>query len=110
MALGQMNGQNRVALRTGPFFLLVFNKAPDPEFLNMIEVLKHAHPVFETIALIQIFQSFAGKAGTTGTESLIAGLQFIAIHNFAGHAIIRFSGIIAPASLTGILFPDIRAT
>lgn len=49
------------ASRAGPSAVLLPDKPPDTSFLDLLQVLYHAHTVFLTIPCIQVFQARTGK-------------------------------------------------
>lgn len=69
---GSVNTNQISTCRTGPTAILLVDKMPDTPFLYLYQVFYHAHAIFFTISLIQVFQALTGKAwaGTITVFSL----------------------------------------
>ena len=81
-----VNTKYRAALRTRPSFDLLSRELPDTELLYGLEIVDHAHGVFGSIPLVQVFQCGTRKA-FTGVAVLVSPfLQFLAILDLARNA------------------------
>lgn len=50
--------------RAGPAAILIPDEMPDAHFLNLYQILHHAHAIFFSISLIQAFQAPTWKRST----------------------------------------------
>jgi hypothetical protein len=58
-ALRIMHTQRRTALRTGPFFVFVFNEFHYADRLYAFQIFQYACSIFGSITLIQMIEAFA---------------------------------------------------
>ena len=81
-----MNTKYRAALRTGPSFGFFFRELPDAELLYGLEIVDHAHGVFGSIPIVQVFQRSTRKA-FAGVAVLVSPfLWFLTILDLARDA------------------------
>jgi hypothetical protein len=85
-----------------PFQLLLFDKAPQSVGINAPQVLNHAHPVIQTVALVQSTQALTRKTRAVAAEITAAPASLVAVFDFAGNASLRLSAIFAAAARAGI--------
>jgi hypothetical protein len=99
------------AFGAGPFFFFIPDEKPDPEFVYFLEILEHAHTVFRSVPLIQVFQPGAGEtAAALGTVFGFASGDKIAVRDFTGQTVLGFRSLPpydALAARAGVLFPDV---
>ncbi len=102
-ALLIVNTHDLAANGTGPPFLFILDKMPDPELPYVFEIGNHAHAILGSIALIQFVQPGARK--TVATEAVFGAAvdELFAIFDSAGATGFRFEIVISPA--TGACMP-----
>jgi hypothetical protein len=93
-----------------PFQLLLFDKAPQSVGINAPQVLNHAHPVIQTVALVQSTQALTRKTRAVAAEITAAPASLVAVFDFAGNASLRLSAIVAAAARAGIPIAQKGAT
>lgn len=77
-AFGLVHAQEQAAFGAEPLPLLVANEVSDAELLDHREILDHAHPVSDSIPLVELLQppareglALAGTAGGFGLRGLL---------------------------------------
>jgi hypothetical protein len=102
-ALRLVNAKNRAASWTGPSFLFISDELPDTDFLDVHEILDHAHGILGSIAFIQVFQPIAGKTVTAETEPVFILCHILAFLDSTRGAGFGFDADVTPAAGTWIL-------
>jgi hypothetical protein len=74
---------------------------------NLLQVLHHAHIVFGSVSLIQMFQILAGKIVTSKTEPYFAFVNSLAVLNLASNNGNGFVGTCCPATGAFVFFSQI---
>lgn len=83
-----MHANHFTTFRTKPFRFFVPDEMSDAKFIYHFEIVDHAHSILCSVALVQIFQSEAGKTITTiATIFDVAFGDMLAISNFASSSI-----------------------
>jgi hypothetical protein len=95
------------AFRAFPLFLLVFQELPYAKLPDIFKVFDHAHAIFGSVPLVEMFQPVAGKAVAAETETGFGGNQLFAVFDTAEGAGFLFGVNVNPAAGTRILFPYI---
>jgi hypothetical protein len=73
-------------------------------FLDLTQVLDHAHLVCGSVSLIKILQALAGKTITSRTVLFSTFLHCLAVLDFASDNRNGFVGICCPATGASVLF------
>jgi hypothetical protein len=78
-----MNTKYSAALRASPSFLFPIDKFINSEFLDIFEIIDHAHRVFRPVAFIKVIQHGAGKV--VAPEAILdpVSRNFLTVLNFA---------------------------
>jgi hypothetical protein len=95
------------AVWASPSDFFVCDKLPNSKFLDVFEVLDHAHVVFGSIPLIQMFHSFAREAAAFKTKFCIPLLQDFTVFDLAPDNADGFVGIFHPATRAGVFVSQI---
>jgi hypothetical protein len=66
-ALRFVDADDLAAPGTGPLFLFVFYETSDADLPDALQIVNHAHAVFDSIALVQMVQFIAGKTAAAET-------------------------------------------
>jgi len=75
---------------TGPFLFLITYKPPDSKLLYCFKIIKHAHPIFCPISLIQLLQASTWKSRAFTRAILSSCLsQVITISKYTTASIFR---------------------
>jgi len=75
-------------------------------FFNKLQIFKHAHPVFCTIAFIKVFHAGAGVGGTIVTKTGIGFFALFTDNDRASPARLGFGLIITVTAFAAILLSD----
>jgi hypothetical protein len=102
-----VNAIDRAASGTGPPFLFIADESPDADFLDVREILDHAHAILGSIALIQVFQPVARKAVASKTVFDFTLRYFLAILDSTRDAGFGFDAVVASATGARLLVPSI---
>jgi hypothetical protein len=94
-----VNADYLAALGTGPFFLFIPDEIPYAKVTDIFKIVDHAHAVFRSISLIQLFQPGAGEA--FASEAVPApGVHLFTVLDSTQDAGFRFAAVVAPATGT----------
>ena len=84
-----MNTDNFTTFGTNPFLFFIPNEMSDPKFIYHFEIIDHAHSIFGSVSLIQLFQPGTGETITTiGTVLGFAFGDLFTVSDFTGGAVI----------------------
>ena len=105
-----MNTDYLAALRTGPFFLFPFNKIPDAEFSDVLQIVDHAHTILGSVPLIQVIQSAQGKFSQP--EQYLTSAPATLSQFLIGHStrVFGFGTVVTSASGTWITISHVCET
>lgn len=102
-----MNTNDLTALRTLPLFLLLLDKTLDAVFLDVLQVLDHAHTVLGSVPFIDVFDPLARITIATTTMLEIALGQLFTVFDLAARTGFYIAGFYTPAAGACIAFSDI---
>jgi hypothetical protein len=105
-----VDAESFTASDAGPFQLLLLDEAFQSVGFNAPQVLNHAHPVIQTVSLVQSTQALTRKTRAVEAEITAASASRFAIFDFAGNASLRLSAIVAAAARAGIPIAQKGAT
>jgi hypothetical protein len=78
-----LNAEHFAAFRTDPSFFFSPYEMPYSEFSDAFKIVDHAHAIFGSIPLIQMYQPVARKAVTAKAVFSFAARQLFAVFDFA---------------------------
>jgi hypothetical protein len=102
-----VNTDGAAARRTMPPLALVLNKRFQSQVPDALEIRDHAHGVFRSVPLVQLFESLAWIAGALVTESRAVRSDYFTVLDDATHACWGLIGaaVATPGAFVG--FPEI---
>ena len=81
-----MNAEHSSAFWTFPAYSFLFDKRIHSQRLDRFEVFDHAHPVFSSIALVNMLDARAGELGTIHAQPRLDVFEILAVLNAATDA------------------------
>jgi hypothetical protein len=97
-----VDAERFTAAGADPLQLLLLDKAPQSVGFNALQILNHAHPVIQTVALVQSTQAFARETRAVAAEICASAASLSAVFDFARDASLRLAAIVAAAARAGI--------
>jgi len=109
-----MNTNHITAFGANPSQLFIPNKIPDPNFINIFQIVNHTHPILCSVSLVQLFQFSTGKITTIiRAEFCFAFGDLFAVSDFTCTTVFRFLTFftIDPSTTwASILFSNVAPT
>jgi hypothetical protein len=104
MTTSLVNANSAAAKRASPSNFFVLNEFFYPKLPNIFKILDHAHPIFGSIPLVQMFKPVAGKHFALKTKLRFTFFKYLAGFDFASNAGNRLFNTVIPASRAFVFF------
>ena len=98
-----VDAEGSSAFWAAPFYLLAFNELPYADFLDILQILEHAHPILCPVPFVQLLEPGAGEDRAGKTEPFLPGAMLDA----AMRAVMRLAAALHVTTGTFVLLPKI---
>jgi hypothetical protein len=81
-----MHTKDRAALRTGPFYIFIYDEIIDANFFYAAQIADYTCSILGAVAFIQVLHAWARKFSALVTKLQFPGYHLFAVLNLAGYA------------------------